>query len=404
MKVFSKFSLFCFVLFSNISLLSAQEFLEIDIKNKCIYSGTVMDEELYAFTTDVSTMDNIVKKVLELGGDLKKDFAVIQTNVENISAVVDGGKRYLLWSQDFLERASRIEAYASVAHEIGHHVNRHSLKAQVLEIEEREADFFMGFILFKANFSEGEIRDQLIKMPKIEGSRFDEARYKTVMEGFKKSETAIKLKGLEWENDPSMISFLNADFPFPPPECHTAYELPTGVFSNCQTLGEVSHKISRALGSEDYPYRFMSVPNGFVIVSQMEQYNKDGSKMEGSSSRWVDYPPQESFTFSWNYIRSLIYPKKGYLRMFVFIITSQSYSTTKTRVSKSEAAAWLSQGVNRLPPKIAGMPFSNDYSVSLLVYEFEVPESNHRPQQNCPCQYQAKEHLKLSGIQAQLNN
>lgn len=382
-------------------ILSAQEFLDIEITNKCIFSGTTMDEELYAFGTDVTTMDDLVKKILELGGGLKRNFYVVQTNVENISAVVHDGKRYLLWSQDFLEEANRIEAYASVAHEIGHHLNEHSLKAEFIESEEKEADFFMGFILFKANFSEGEIRSFLTKMPKKENSGFDEDRFKTVMEGFKKSENAIRLKGMEWENDPSMVSFLNAGFPFPPPECHTAYELPTGVFSNCRNLGQVSRKITKALGSEDYPYRFMSVPDGFVIVAQMEQYNADGSIMNGSSHRWVDYPPQESFGLSWKYIRSLIYPKKGYLRMFVFIITSQSYSSTKTKISKSDAAAWLSQGVNRLPKRISGMPFSNDYSVSLLVYEFEVPESNHRAEQSCPCQYQAKDHFKLSGMQQQ---
>jgi len=243
----------------------------------------------------------------------------------------------------------------------------------------------------------------LIKMPKIEGSGFDELRYKTVIEGYEKSETAIKLKGLEWENDPSMVNFLNAGFPFPPPECHTSHELPTGSFSTCNTLGQVSRKISKAFEMQNYPYRFMSVPDGFVMVAQMEQYNKDGSIIDGSTYRWVDYPPQESFTLSWDYIRSLIYPKKGYLRLFVFIITSQNYSSSKTRVSKSDAADWLSQGVNRLPKRIAGMPFSEDYAVSFLVYEFEVPESNHRPNQSCPCQHQAKVHLRLSGLQDQLN-
>ncbi len=402
MKSITPIFVFVFIVFSNIPFLSAQEFLEIDITNKCIYSGTVMDEELYSFATDVTTMDKVVKQILELGGDFERNFAVIQTNVENISAVVDKGRRYLLWSQDFLENANRIETYGSVAHEIGHHLNEHSLKPEVQEIEEKEADFFMGFILYKANFSEGEIRNFLRKTPKTESSGFDEERFKNVMAGFEKSASLIKFKGLLYDEDPSMVAFLQADFPFPPPECHTSYELPERTFSNCYSLGEVSKKIVRSLRSADYPYRFMSVPDGFVIVAQMEQYNKDGSIMNGSY-RWVDYPPQESFTLSWNYIKSLIYPKKGYLRMFVFIITSQSYSSTKTKVSKSDAAAWLSQGVNRLPKKIAGMPFSNDYSVSFLVYEFEVPESNHRPNQSCPSQHQAKEHLKLSGLEAQLN-
>ena len=95
-----------------------------------------------------------------------------------------------------MENASRIEAYGSVAHEIGHHLNKHSLSDQILEIEERDADFFMGFILYKANFSEGEIRDFLKKMPKKGGSSFDEKRFNTVLEGFKKSESVVVFKGL----------------------------------------------------------------------------------------------------------------------------------------------------------------------------------------------------------------
>ena len=104
------------------------------------------------------------------------------------------------------------------------------------------------------------------------------------------------------------------------------------------------------------------------------------------------------FGFSWDYLKSLIYPRKGYLRLFAFIITRQNYSSDKRRISKSEAAAWLSQGVNRLPRSIAEKPFNNDYAVSLLVYEFEVPESNHRPKQSCPCHYQALEHMERSGL------
>ena len=279
-----------------------------------------MDEELYAFRTDVNTMDNIVKLILELGGNLKRNFYVVQTNVENISAVVYEGKRYLLWSQDYLEKASRIEAYASVAHEIGHHLNKHSLTPELQKIEEKEADFFMGYVLYKLenpNYSEGEIRDLLIKMPKIDISGFDESRYKTVIEGYEKSESLLIFKGLLYDDDPSMINYLNAEFPFPPPKCHTSYEIPAPVFANNRNLGDVSRTIAKALGKYDYPYRFMSVPNGFVMVVQMEQYNKDGSIMDGSVYRWVDYPPQESFSLSWDYIRSLIYPKKGYLRMFV---------------------------------------------------------------------------------------
>jgi hypothetical protein len=203
-------------------------------------------------------------------------------------------------------------------------------------------------------------------------------------------------------NDKAMETFLKAKFPFPPPECHTAYEIPKSVFENCENLGDIEQTISKALDTEDYPHKILSVPNGFAVVTQMEQYNEDGSTIKDSGTRWVHYPKQEAFSWSIKYFNSLIFPKKGYLRMFVFIVTSEVYSSTEEVVSKDQAAGWHKKGVNKLPALVANTPFSEDYTVNLLLYEFEVPESNHKAEQNCPCKYPAKEHLKLSGLKSQL--
>jgi len=200
--------------------------------------------------------------------------------------------------------------------------------------------------------------------------------------------------------DASMDIFLKAKFPFPPPECHTAYEMPRRVFNNCEKLGDVEQKISDALDAENYPYRFLSVPNGFAAVTQMEQYNEDGSIIKDSETRWVHYPKQEAFSWSIKYFNSLIFPKKGYLRIFVYIITSEVYSSSEEVVSKDQAVSWHKRGVNKLPSQVANTLFSDDYTVNLLLYEFEVPESNHVAEQKCPCKFPAKEHLKLSGLKS----
>ncbi|HHS95673.1 MAG TPA: hypothetical protein ENJ45_03715 [Phaeodactylibacter sp.] len=389
----------CLLILVGVSL-SAQELLDIDLSRRCVYSGNYMDEELYSFSPESDEMISRVKEILKLGGDLKINFYLIETNVENVSAVVDGGKRYLLWSQDFIHGAGRIERIGTIAHEMAHHLNHHQLSPERRKVEEAEADFFMGFILSKSNFSKQEIKAFLAKMP-LSGDRgFNAARYKNVMKGYQKGEASLMLSTLAWEDAgaASMKNFLKAQFPFPPPQCHTSYEIPNTYFRTCHTLGAVAEKISTSLEQKQYPFRYMSVPNGFAIVTQMEQYHSDGRIMSGSAYRWLDYPPQESFALTWEYFKSLIYPKKGHLRLFVFIVTSQNFSSDKKRVSKDDAASWLSQGVNRLPKPIASEPFNEDYSVSFLTYEFEVPESNHLVRQTCPCRYQAVEHFRLSGL------
>ncbi len=400
MNMFRTLNLLIVVLFFMSFALEAQELLDISIENRCIYTGTQMDEELYVFNPESREMESRIREILELGGNLKINFYVVETNVQNVSAVVDNGKRFLLWSQDFFESASNIEKIGMTAHEMAHHLNRHSLTADRHEKEEAEADFFMGFVLAKTKFNKEDIRSFVRNKPASDHMGFNQERYENIIAGYDKG----KLNGLPYKTtgsgsgSASMQNFQKAQFPFPPPECHTSYEIPNDFFQNCDNLGTVSKKITRGLEKKQYPYRYMSVPNGFAIVTQLEQYKEDGSIMNGSSYRWVDYPPQESFALSWAYFKSLVYPKKARLRLFVFIITNQNYSSDKKKVSKKEAESWLSMGVNRLPKEVALEPFNTDYSVSFLTYEFEVPESNHLVRQSCPCHFQATEHFSVSGL------
>ena len=385
------------------SFLNAQELLDINIKNRCIYNGTAMDEELYSFSPESKEMESRVREILKLGGGLKINFYLIETNVENVSAVIDGNKRFLLWSQDFFLNASAIEKIGMTAHEMAHHLNHHKLTPEQQEKEEAEADFFMGYVFASTQYTKEDIKAFLKKMPLSGDIGFNQKRFDNIMSGFKKGIASYSL-AYDDTGSASMQNFLKAQFPFPPPECHTSYEIPYDYFQYCYNLGNVSKKITRSLDEKQYPYRYMSVPNGFAIVTQMEQYKDDGNILNGSTYRWVDYPPQESFALSWNYFKSLIYPKKGHLRLFVFIVTSQNYSSNKKRVSKEDAESWLSQGVNRLPKGVASEPFNSDYSVSFLTYEFEVPESNHQVRQSCPCRYQATEHFTITGLRNLIKN
>ncbi len=391
--------LLAILLLFTLAPLSAQQYLDINTSHKCIFHGTEMDEELYSFPTDVDVMDRLVATILKDGGELEKNFTIIQTNVVNVTAVVDGNKRYLLWSQDFIAQASTIEAFASVAHAVAHLVNEHTFRPENAKAEAQEADFFMGYILALAGNDKNQVLSYLQKLNHKATCQHSFNNYKDVLRGHKKGDDYLKLKQFgPYDNDPSLLAFQKAAFPFPPPECHTSHEFPNSSFSDCFSLGQVAHKIKQRLDAKDYPSKFMSVPNGFAIVSQLEQYNTDGSIMHGLANRWTAIPPHESFSLSWNYFKSLIYPRRGHLRLFVFIITNQNYSSDKKMVSRKDATAWFSQAINRLPKQIASESFNSDYSVSALVYEFEVPESNHRAKQSCPTRYQAKEHLRLSGL------
>lgn len=391
---------FAFVLLAGASVLRGQETLELDLSHRCDFGGGPGEAELYAFNSGSAVMDNLVAQILELGGGQEQNFTLIQTNVESVTALVVGDKRYLLWSQDFLLRASRLQAYASVAHAIGHLVSGHTLDKAQQAVEEPEANAYMGFVLCRARQFQDRDLPNIFHADGGYAFSHDWNGYwlKAARQGYKQSEIGLKLGSAAFDNDPSLTNFLKAAFPFPPPPCYQQTELADWNFSGCSTLGQVAQRIGQALNSRQYSYRYLSAPDGFAIVTQLEQYRDDGSVLLGDPNRWKEVPPQESFALTISYLQSLFFPRKAHLRTMVFLVTRQNFSSAGQRIDKETAKDWFNQAVNRLPRSIANAPFTPDHAVDVLVYEFEVPEANNHAAQQCPCHLRAEDHLARSGI------
>lgn len=387
----------CVIAFAAGRSASAQELLQLNTQRRCVFSGGAMDEELYRFTSD-KEIDKQVAEIAALGG-ADSNFEVVQTNVENVSAVLDGEKRYLLYSLDFVQKASKIEIFGALAHEIGHHANAHTFDPALRKTGEAEADQFMGYILCLKGFSRPDIEAFVKKTP----SSYDipaEERLPAVWEGFSRAERALQISSLPFDDDPRLAELTLPGFPWPPPACNARFELPETPFSSLKTLGEVERKIRAALDVKGYTqHGYFSVPGGFALVTQLEQYNGDDGSARNDRTRWLDYPKRDNFAGVLDYLKSFVMPQKGYFRLFVFVVTNRSFGGGTTRVSKEQAAAWLGQGFNKLPDSLAGAAFSSGYGVTALVYEFEVPESNRKPVQICPTpRFDAKTHLVKSGI------
>jgi hypothetical protein len=101
---------------------------------------------------------------------LQASFEVKKANVPNAAAVVYHGKRYILYNPTFISAMNKAAgtSWASVAvlaHEIGHHLNGHTLdgKGSMPDLE-LEADEFSGFALRKmgANLAEAQLAMKII--------------------------------------------------------------------------------------------------------------------------------------------------------------------------------------------------------------------------------------------------
>jgi hypothetical protein len=401
MKVLRGFLLFLIYQSFFLSFLKSQELLEINTAHKCIFSGNIMDEELYRYPTNEDVKSR-VKDILLKGG-AEQNFELVQTNVENVTAVISNGKRYILYSLDFIQKATNIEVNCALAHEIGHHVNNHNLIEAYRKNEELAADKFMGYALGKMAFREGEIINCIRNIKTLHNdANFEERRF-AINEGYDKAIKSLQMNGaLPFDNAVNNESreLTLPSFPWPPPQCNSQFELNSSLFSDATVLHDIDKNIRRSLNNKGYSqHAYFSVPNGFAIVTQLEQYNGSDGTSRSDKTRWFDYPTREEFSGVVDYIKSFFFPNKGYFRLFVFIATNQPFNSTNKRVTKTEASAWLSQGFNKLPNNIANMPFTEGYAVTCLVYEFEVPESNRKPNQICPSpRFNAKTHLARAGI------
>lgn len=96
----------------------------------------------------------IAERIIDAVG-LKANFVIVPANVENAAAVVYGGKRYVLYNPTFINNLVKTTgtdwaAISVLAHEIGHHLNGHTVSGGGSQpAEELEADEFSGYVLRK---------------------------------------------------------------------------------------------------------------------------------------------------------------------------------------------------------------------------------------------------------------
>ncbi|PSR55325.1 membrane-binding protein [Adhaeribacter arboris] len=98
---------------------------------------------------------DIIKEIIDVVG-LKPRFEVRESSeVPNAAAVIYNGKRYILYNPKFVASVNNAvktdwAAVSILAHEIGHHLNGHTLvRGGSNPADELEADEFSGFVLRK---------------------------------------------------------------------------------------------------------------------------------------------------------------------------------------------------------------------------------------------------------------
>jgi len=149
----------------------AQQRLEISKGRMCAWNDeAIVPEDLYSFPADEATKDAVAKIMKYTGLDV--NFDLVAANVPNAIATVDGSKRLILFNQLFMKdigkQANSDWASISIlAHEIGHHLQQHTLASGSVPRDQQElaADRFSGDVLFKMGASLDDARAAMLSRP-----------------------------------------------------------------------------------------------------------------------------------------------------------------------------------------------------------------------------------------------
>ncbi|MBK9337313.1 MAG: hypothetical protein IPM98_12340 [Lewinellaceae bacterium] len=386
------------------ALLPAQDLLDLVPRHYCQYWGDTLETELYRFEPNES-VPQAVQRILGWAG-CEANFELAQSNASSVAAVLDGERRYLLYSQYFFHHVPNpAEAYALLAHEIGHHLNEHRFDSCCRRGEELEADRFMGHILFRSNFSDSL---QTVGMAdwRHEGAGFSghplpaRDRRAAIAQGWTHAETAVRAReSLAFYDNKSNAEMAGLKaFPWPPPACAQRYTILENASERFATLGDVNKWLRKALDNRHYWSRsYHYLPNGFALVTRLEQFNTDGTCM-AEEQRWVDYPVGNLGTGILDYLYTLFAPRIGYYRLFVFAVTDRATGSSGTGIERRQAQKWLDDATSNLPFDIGKRLVSERHFVEVLVYEFETSDSNLRPKQRCSGAKPCREHLERAGL------
>ncbi len=194
-------------------------------------------------------------------------------------------------------------------------------------------------------------------------------------------------------------------FPWPPHPASAETTLPHHWLVRGQetTLADVANRLEGALKAARYPkWSYSFVPNGFALVSRMEQISSDGTSSP-EPARWsADLPSIAHMTF-FEFVRALAKAPPAHYRAIVFIVTDQPWSRTGARPTGDAAERWLAQGYNRLPKSIGDIRYTAHYKTTALVYEFKKVSKDADAVLVDPSPTSADDHLDKAGIQNPLS-
>jgi hypothetical protein len=201
-------------------------------------------------------------------------------------------------------------------------------------------------------------------------------------------------------------------FELPPPPPTVRYEIPVEDFhfpeQGAISLRDLDDTLRKALTASGYEQKsYFAVLDeegqydGFALVTQLEQFEEDGKPKSAPDRFSLEVSQRQVFSLQ-EYLEVLFRPgEPGLFRVIVFLITSAAFSTEGEPLGIEGAEELAIKGLNKLPDIIANLEFTDRYTITALIYEFEKPEAGEAKQRQ-QSGITGKNHIEQSGFLAAL--
>ncbi|MDO9600601.1 MAG: hypothetical protein Q7J47_23010 [Azoarcus sp.] len=188
-------------------------------------------------------------------------------------------------------------------------------------------------------------------------------------------------------------------WPLPAPSARMALPRDTGAWAQGRGLkvGDIATQVQAAMTGAGYAERsFYRVPDGFVLVTRLEQIERDGTPKRGAE-RWNVGAPSLEESFFLKVLRGMVGATSGNYRLFVFVVSTEDHAPTAVEPLYADAQVWFLRGSAGLASDTAQQPITARHRMSVLVYEFEATRRN-KVMVRAPGLLTCEAHLDKAGL------
>ncbi len=142
---------------------------------------------------------------------------------------------------------------------------------------------------------------------------------------------------------------------------------------------------------------FYSVPGGFILVTDTEKIDLDGSALEGNAR--YQMPGSIRDLSLGRIIRNLFFERPTTMYRYIAVVVSnQPFVTSEKQLKIDEAKTVVQHGITNLTDRAKNVPFSKDFKVTALIYEYENRGVNYDLDFVAPGRINPAIHLKKTNL------